>query len=82
MQITEESLQRCMSIHKEYNVPDVLVHGDLWANNIFFKADGTNATDELLAIVDWQVNEVKSASLFTILLRDSTLAVQRVTYVV
>ena len=44
-----------MNVHKEYDVPDVLVHGDLWANNIFFKTTQDGATDELLAIIDWQV---------------------------
>lgn len=57
MQVTRGGLERCMNVHKEYNVPDVFVYGDLWANNIFFKAadDGVSSSDQLLAIIDWQV---------------------------
>ncbi|KHJ48000.1 hypothetical protein D918_01265 [Trichuris suis] len=38
-------------------VPDVLVHGDFWANNILFEVDNkTNSvSDRIAAIIDWQV---------------------------
>ncbi|CDW54468.1 DUF1679 and EcKinase domain containing protein [Trichuris trichiura] len=38
-------------------VPDVLVHGDFWANNILFEVDSkTNSvSDRIAAIIDWQV---------------------------
>jgi thiamine kinase-like enzyme len=44
------------SKHKPY-MPDVLIHGDFWANNIMFNklADGKMG-DELVALIDWQLS--------------------------
>uniref|UniRef100_A0A914ULE0 CHK kinase-like domain-containing protein n=1 Tax=Plectus sambesii TaxID=2011161 RepID=A0A914ULE0_9BILA len=47
-------------LHKEVGIPSVLVHGDLWMNNMLWRrCDGNNTqdetTDQLLAIIDWQV---------------------------
>uniref|UniRef100_A0AC34FNB7 CHK kinase-like domain-containing protein n=1 Tax=Panagrolaimus sp. ES5 TaxID=591445 RepID=A0AC34FNB7_9BILA len=42
--------------HRDIGIPDLLVHADLWSSNIIFVADKDgNATDEILAILDWQV---------------------------
>uniref|UniRef100_A0A5S6QK30 CHK kinase-like domain-containing protein n=1 Tax=Trichuris muris TaxID=70415 RepID=A0A5S6QK30_TRIMR len=36
--------------------PDVLVHGDFWAYNIFFTLDKNGkTTDQLRAVIDWQL---------------------------
>uniref|UniRef100_A0A914WBD9 CHK kinase-like domain-containing protein n=1 Tax=Plectus sambesii TaxID=2011161 RepID=A0A914WBD9_9BILA len=47
-------------LHKEVGIPPVLVHGDLWMNNMLWRrCDGNNTqdetTDQLLAIIDWQL---------------------------
>ncbi len=51
------------TVHKEFNMAPVLVHGDLWINNIMLKKetkDGVSRpTNELLAFVDWQVKTTK-----------------------
>ncbi|KHJ48007.1 hypothetical protein D918_01272 [Trichuris suis] len=38
-------------------MPDVIVHGDLWANNLIFSADKKTgeASQNLIAIIDWQI---------------------------
>uniref|UniRef100_A0A914WSQ4 CHK kinase-like domain-containing protein n=1 Tax=Plectus sambesii TaxID=2011161 RepID=A0A914WSQ4_9BILA len=45
------------TMHEELGLPPVLTHGDLWMNNMMWrKADGRKGTtDELVAIVDWQI---------------------------
>uniref|UniRef100_A0A914VSZ2 CHK kinase-like domain-containing protein n=1 Tax=Plectus sambesii TaxID=2011161 RepID=A0A914VSZ2_9BILA len=45
------------TIHEELGLPPILTHGDLWMNNMMWrKADGRKGTtDELVAIVDWQI---------------------------
>ncbi len=51
------------TVHKEFNMVPVLVHGDLWINNLFLKKETKNgvsrATNELVAFVDWQVTTTK-----------------------
>uniref|UniRef100_A0AC34Q9T4 CHK kinase-like domain-containing protein n=1 Tax=Panagrolaimus sp. JU765 TaxID=591449 RepID=A0AC34Q9T4_9BILA len=45
----------CQS-HFDLNVKPVLCHGDLWNSNIMWKVDKSGqTTDELLAIIDWQI---------------------------
>uniref|UniRef100_A0A914YR55 CHK kinase-like domain-containing protein n=1 Tax=Panagrolaimus superbus TaxID=310955 RepID=A0A914YR55_9BILA len=42
--------------HLDAGIPDLLVHADLWSSNIIFVADKDgNPTDEISAILDWQV---------------------------
>lgn len=45
--------------HQSYldiGLPTLLVHGDLWTSNIMFKLDSEGkATDEVVAILDWQI---------------------------
>ncbi|KRX16455.1 putative oxidoreductase -like protein [Trichinella nelsoni] len=38
-------------------IPDVIVHGDLWSNNMMFKLDGEGGkiSNKLAAIIDWQI---------------------------
>uniref|UniRef100_A0A914UXC5 CHK kinase-like domain-containing protein n=1 Tax=Plectus sambesii TaxID=2011161 RepID=A0A914UXC5_9BILA len=45
------------TLHEEYGIPQVLTHGDLWMNNIMWKKteDGKSTTNELAALVDWQI---------------------------
>lgn len=45
-------------------MPDVLTHGDMWANNIFFEknADGS-LNSRIAAVIDWQVC-IKSCGVF------------------
>ncbi|KAH7680125.1 Juvenile hormone-inducible protein, partial [Aphelenchoides avenae] len=41
--------------HKLFGTPPILVHGDFWTNNLFFKRDEEgNVGDELHCILDWQ----------------------------
>jgi len=38
-------------------MPDILVHGDFWANNIMFnKLPDGSMGDELVAFIDWQMS--------------------------
>uniref|UniRef100_A0A914YU28 Aminoglycoside phosphotransferase domain-containing protein n=1 Tax=Panagrolaimus superbus TaxID=310955 RepID=A0A914YU28_9BILA len=42
--------------HLDAGIPDLLVHADLWSSNIIFVADNNgNPTDEISAILDWQI---------------------------
>uniref|UniRef100_A0A915KZ74 Aminoglycoside phosphotransferase domain-containing protein n=1 Tax=Romanomermis culicivorax TaxID=13658 RepID=A0A915KZ74_ROMCU len=39
-------------------IPEVMSHGDVWMNNIFFLKDESRSdqlTDQVAAFVDWQV---------------------------
>uniref|UniRef100_A0A914UZF7 CHK kinase-like domain-containing protein n=1 Tax=Plectus sambesii TaxID=2011161 RepID=A0A914UZF7_9BILA len=49
------------TLHEKLGLPPVLTHGDLWMNNIMWRKteDGKSTTDELVAIVDWQVCSVE-----------------------
>ncbi len=38
-------------IHKEFNLPDVMVHGDMYLNNVLL----SKAHDQKPTIIDWQV---------------------------
>jgi thiamine kinase-like enzyme len=45
-----------MDTSKKLGVPQLLVHGDLWTNNMLFAADENHLpTNKLLALIDWQV---------------------------
>ncbi|KAE9549578.1 hypothetical protein FO519_007199 [Halicephalobus sp. NKZ332] len=40
----------------DLGLPKLIVHGDIWTSNIMFKSDSEErATDEVAAILDWQV---------------------------
>ncbi len=60
---TPDAFYYANTVHKEINMVPVLVHGDLWINNLMLKKetkDGVSRpTNELLAIVDWQVRKDK-----------------------
>jgi aminoglycoside phosphotransferase (APT) family kinase protein len=45
-------------LHREYNIPDVLVHGDMLLTNMLFVKDGQRVTDDLAGIIDWQVMHI------------------------
>jgi len=49
----EKSLVECRAL-----MPDVLTHGDMWVNNIFFAKNGSNGTlsSRVSALIDWQVS--------------------------
>ncbi len=56
-----EDIWYIVTIHEEFKMPPVLVHGDLWCGNMMFRKkidkDGNvSVSDELLTIFDWQVN--------------------------
>ncbi|CAJ0572131.1 unnamed protein product, partial [Mesorhabditis spiculigera] len=43
------------AVHLGSGMPSVLVHGDLWTNNLLWALNGQRGdTDQLLAIIDWQ----------------------------
>ncbi|KAL3086071.1 hypothetical protein niasHS_008128 [Heterodera schachtii] len=42
--------------HKMFSVAPVIVHGDFWSNNMFFKTcNGRSVADQLSAVFDWQI---------------------------
>uniref|UniRef100_A0A915E749 CHK kinase-like domain-containing protein n=1 Tax=Ditylenchus dipsaci TaxID=166011 RepID=A0A915E749_9BILA len=44
-------------VHKHFNTPAVLCHGDFWANNIIFSFQDENTKEigsEVYALLDWQ----------------------------
>ncbi|KAL3086075.1 hypothetical protein niasHS_008132 [Heterodera schachtii] len=42
--------------HKLFSVAPVIVHGDFWSNNMFFKTcNGRSVADQLSAVFDWQI---------------------------
>lgn len=44
-----------------------VTHGDLWLNNILFASDANGrATDEIVAVVDWQVKIVLEKTIVTL----------------
>ena len=43
------------TVHREHNLPDVMVHGDMWANNLLFVKEDGQLMDNLAAVIDWQV---------------------------
>jgi len=47
-------------LHREYNMPDVMVHGDLWANNVLLPKSSVPGEfgDSIAAVIDWQVSIV------------------------
>jgi hypothetical protein len=57
-QSNAQSMHRISTVHKECGeMQDVLVNGDLWLNNILLKKVNDNQIgDDIVAIVDWQVN--------------------------
>jgi len=52
---SNEGMSKVLDVHKEW-MPDVLIHGDFWANNIMFEKlpDGSMGP-KLAAFIDWQV---------------------------
>jgi thiamine kinase-like enzyme len=43
-----------MDTSKSLGVPQLLVHGDMWTNNMLFEANINNRpSDKLLALIDW-----------------------------
>uniref|UniRef100_A0A914H6B9 CHK kinase-like domain-containing protein n=1 Tax=Globodera rostochiensis TaxID=31243 RepID=A0A914H6B9_GLORO len=42
--------------HQLFSVPPVIMHGDFWSNNMFFKTNqDEHVADQLHAIFDWQI---------------------------
>lgn len=43
----------------DWGIPEVLCHNDFWCNNILVRKDSATGshTDELAAIIDWQVDK-------------------------
>ncbi|KAL1239790.1 hypothetical protein TPS_01999 [Trichinella pseudospiralis] len=52
----QEDLIELYTEHRKF-IPDVIVHGDLWSNNMMFKVDGDSGqiSNKLAAIIDWQM---------------------------
>ncbi|KRZ80477.1 putative oxidoreductase -like protein [Trichinella papuae] len=52
----QEDLIELFTEHRKF-IPDVIVHGDLWSNNMMFKLDGDSdqISNKLAAIIDWQM---------------------------
>src|SRR5690348_7031131 len=42
--------------YKELGIPPVIVHGDLWTNNLLFEKDAKSGKigDRLVSVIDWQ----------------------------
>ncbi|CAD5232139.1 unnamed protein product [Bursaphelenchus xylophilus] len=57
---TQRLFEHCIKqAHLELGIKPILCHGDLWANNALFELDGQRrATDNLLAIIDFQLANV------------------------
>jgi fructosamine-3-kinase len=52
------AVERMVNLHREHNMPDVMVHGDLWANNVLLPKSSVPGeyVDSIAAVIDWQVN--------------------------
>jgi hypothetical protein len=48
--------KKMATLHQEYNISNVIVHGDMHANNLLFVKVDDKLTDKLAAAIDWQVN--------------------------
>ena len=49
-----------LTLHKDFNMPDVMVHGDLWSNNVLLPkstVDVGKFEDSIAAVIDWQVQD-------------------------
>jgi fructosamine-3-kinase len=58
IQTNAGALERMIKLHKDFNMPDVMVHGDLWANNVLLpksSVDVGKLEDSIAAVIDWQV---------------------------
>ncbi len=52
------NFERMLFMHREYNMADVMVHGDLWSNNVLLPkaiVDG-QFEDSIAAVIDWQLD--------------------------
>uniref|UniRef100_A0A5S6QK43 CHK domain-containing protein n=1 Tax=Trichuris muris TaxID=70415 RepID=A0A5S6QK43_TRIMR len=52
----EEKMTKLMTSFRSL-IPEVIVHGDLWSNNLIFSIDEktSEASGNLIAIIDWQI---------------------------